>query len=594
MSVEDQMDDADRLYELELELMAEQDEKHKPLTAEESIDQSVDRQFRNDKKQKRQDKKVKKHQPALDPVLEKAVHEAVRNTPPEVIENMNSAYPTITQRVMEEMDKQDIARTHAILDHLEVDNEGEDEEAMELASHFPAVAMSPEEFDYGSETLYIEEAEGETLDENRILNFFVLPAYDRIVVDDGISPLSFDMNRIDWLTKCNVDINEAFPDAKARGDYVENVLGNLLNFVISTKYPYAVMKCDYFTKVLRSVKEFDDRDHFRFFCYKDYVFIYLIDDESYNDLMELLDAKDMSDQEIMDFAVNLAKMAINIHNCFNYYDDDLISTMAEDEVARDCAYSLIVQSGKAQYTWQEGSWADGRDFDDMIDAFHIEDIDRYRKDMIQFLLDMTGDTVLGRGIWDGYDLYEAMDDAPGEVEVEDGELQPEEAPVPVIKEETIVVQQVAETVEDSTEDLVDEDEKGALVTEADLDELISKMTENQIQSDRPEKEASPKVTVTPVAKPKNPSEENVKKRQILRKLKDLKITGYQEEWPVDKLQEFFKDKLNEMMNQPVEPMAMPPVASEVAAKAMTLDPKPELQPTTSDDGHVKIPVFTRK
>lgn len=130
----------------------------------------------------------------------------------------------------------------------------------------------------------------------------------KVNVLDGIAPFTINTKRADSSDIINIyDVSDAADKITAMTDYL-----------ISMKYPYAIFDAEELLNddKVKSVCE-ANFDKFRFYSYGDYVFCYIVDDDSFDKFNDDMDSFDFDTDDFLRYYVSLCYEVNNPNVAFN-------------------------------------------------------------------------------------------------------------------------------------------------------------------------------------------------------------------------------------------------------------------------------------
>lgn len=154
----------------------------------------------------------------------------------------------------------------------------------------------------------------------RSVSAIVLPELERVIIDDGIAPNSF---QLDTESCEELKFIDGTDDADCK-DLIEL----MLTYLITLKHPSAIYTQDEFLELFKNVKSYSDVAY-NFFTCEDFVFCYRVNFESMGRMIEFIDGLKPSLNEKMMAYLSLAYTAGNHETVFLTGDDDYVVMMYE-------------------------------------------------------------------------------------------------------------------------------------------------------------------------------------------------------------------------------------------------------------------------
>lgn len=155
----------------------------------------------------------------------------------------------------------------------------------------------------------------------REISFNILKDLNRLIINDGIAPTSVSLD---------IAIQEELDESIAiDSDMVADTMTEVINYIKSLKHPTAIYYTDDFHntdfwKFGRVSKNSYNDDRYFFMEHDKYVFAYIIDTESVNSLIEMLDSYDNND--ILSIILGMAYAAGTLNQAFFIEDERYIET----------------------------------------------------------------------------------------------------------------------------------------------------------------------------------------------------------------------------------------------------------------------------
>lgn len=143
-----------------------------------------------------------------------------------------------------------------------------------------------------------------------------------ITVDDGTSAFTINTAKAD-KNFINLDVIESWDD----DDIGEKIMA-IINFIISTRYPFAIFELEEFfnNDTIKHISEYHDKK-FLFFNDDKYVFAYIVDTESFADLDRAFQNYNYDVDDTLRIYISMALEGMNVNNKFAYDDEFLVSEL---------------------------------------------------------------------------------------------------------------------------------------------------------------------------------------------------------------------------------------------------------------------------
>lgn len=242
----------------------------------------------------------------------------------------------------------------------------------------------------------------------RTLQFILNKQLNRMILDDGIVPTPFNVEKFKIMAEIITDINDYVDDSdRSIDDYVSNALSVLMTFIVGCKHPAAILTVDEFVEAFKFVIDVGRSDIYKFFSFDDYVLIHIIDEDSYTAFTEWMDSMNLSPEDQLNFMINLTKMVVNVHNSFDVYEEEYVEKFKKIiDKDKQAVISHILDDTTTILDYDE----DEADFDDLMEVCGITDFHEHRDLVMRFIIDATDDEQLGTEEWDGTDDDEDDDE----------------------------------------------------------------------------------------------------------------------------------------------------------------------------------------
>lgn len=143
-----------------------------------------------------------------------------------------------------------------------------------------------------------------------------------ITVDDGVSAFTINTAKAD-KNFINLDVIESWDD-----DDIGEKIMSIINFIISTRYPFAIFELEEFfnNDTIRHISEYHDKK-FLFFNDDKYVFAYIVDTESFANLDRAFQNYNYDVDDTLRIYISMALEGMNANNKFAYDDEFLVSEL---------------------------------------------------------------------------------------------------------------------------------------------------------------------------------------------------------------------------------------------------------------------------
>ena len=196
-----------------------------------------------------------------------------------------------------------------------------------------------------------------------IIGIDVFSSVKRVVVDDLYAPTAF-CYADEFILDTYIGY-DGYNDPTATA----NMTSKIIERIIALKHPSAIFTHDEFTKAFAGVTSYSTVV-FNFYKTDKYVFAYLVDAESFNDLNLAIEKECEQISDILDFYVSLAYAAGRSDQVFFYDNEEYIQKLYQHMTANE-VQRLFVQIFKADSQTTIGN--DGGDFDYTCGIMKIED-----------------------------------------------------------------------------------------------------------------------------------------------------------------------------------------------------------------------------
>lgn len=208
----------------------------------------------------------------------------------------------------------------------------------------------------------------------RQIKFYLNKKFHRLILDDGIAPSSFSFD-----IGLTTELQNNHDDAE-----VADVIPDLMLYIISLKHPTAIYEYDDFVNrdywKFASVKNgVFDLNKYIFLTNDEYVFCYLIDEESVREFTNFIDELNYGADDILRTYISLAYNVGTLHEAFFTDDSSYIKLLMKSDKNNQKEFHKLF-TNDLSITFVPNGEELGED--DGIHMYNIDDLQSYTREMI--------------------------------------------------------------------------------------------------------------------------------------------------------------------------------------------------------------------